>query len=847
LSAIISDLRFALRRFRQSPGFAAVAILTLALGIGANTAIFTLIHAVMLKNLPVADPRELYRVGDRHRCCVIGGFQGHWAIFAYPLYLQFRNHTPEFSELAAFEAGNHFISFRPTGSANPAEPSIEEFVSGNYFTMLSLVPAAGRFISPADDSPAAPPVAVISYRLWQRLGFDPTVVGGVFNIDQVPFTVIGVTPPAFFGETLRTDPADFWLPLSTELKLDASESLLNRADAHWLYAIGRLKPGANPSAIQSELTVQLRHWLEAQPDENSGSGIGVQDSRSRSEIPKQQIILAPARTGVATLEEETLQGLRLLMTIAGLVLLIACANLANLLLARGASMRFETALRVALGAPRFTLIRGILAESVLLAVFGGLAGLFVAYAGTRAILLVFFRGAHYVPIDAAPSLSVLAFTFVLSLLTGIIFGVAPAWITSLSHPIEALRGAGRSTRDQSSLPRRALVVLQVALSAVLLIGAGLLTQTLSNLENQRFGFEPGGRIVVRIDPSLAGYTPDGLGALYTQLRERLPQIPGVLSAAYSLYSPMRGDNWSFGIHVAGRSPEDNSGSSFDRVSPGYFETVGTRVLRGRPITEQDTPTSRYVAVVNETFVRKFFPKTEPVGQHFGIGTKGDPGELEIVGVVEDTKYQDAREPAYPTFFAPFLQFSKDPENAMIRSHYAGDIEIHVAGRPDTYSAQVRRALADINPNLTVVELITMNEQLAQNFNQDRLIARLAALFGAVALILACVGLYGVTSYAVARRTSEIGIRMALGAEPRNVVGLILRSVLLQLAIGLAIGVPAALAAGRLLASQLFGVQPYNPIIVAAAAGVLIASAVAAGFIPARRAASIDPLAALRTE
>ncbi len=536
------------------------------------------------------------------------------------------------------------------------------------------------------------------------------------------------------------------------------------------------------------------------------------------------------------------------MTISGLVLLIACANIANLLLARGAATRFETAIRVALGAPRQRLIRQIITESVLLAILGGVAGLFVAFAGTRTILALVFRGARYIPISPTPSLPVLGFAFLLSLVTGIVFGVAPAWVTSHSDPAEALRGAGRSTRDRSSLARKALVVVQVALSAILLTGAGLLTQTLRNLENQRLGFETQGRLVVRVNPALAGYKPEKLYGLYQQLQQRLPQIPGVISASYSLYSPMRGENWSDDIHIEAHLPDERIGASFDRVSPHYFETIGTRLLRGRVIGDEDTPTSRQVAVINETFARKFFPKEDPMGKHFGMGDASNSGDLEIVGIVADAKYQDAREPAYPTFFMPFLQMAKDPKlSFMIGSHYIQDIELRVAGKPENLEATVRRTLANIDPNLTVLDMLSLSEQLDRNFNQDRRIARLTELFGLLALVLACVGLYGVTAYSVARRTSEIGIRMALGANRTNVLGLVLRGALLQLGLGLEVGMPVALAGGRLLSNQLYGVKSHDPAILGLAAVVLAACALVAGFVPARRAASIDPMRALRTE
>ena len=839
MSTLMQDLRYAFRRLLRSPGFALVCVVTIALGIGANTAIFTLVDAVMLKSLPVASPGQLYRLGNDNNCCVLGGVQGNWAIYSYPLYEQLRDHTPEFSEMAAFQAGLPSLSVRRTGAPGLAESYVGEFVSGNYFSMFGLGAFAGRVITPEDDKANAAPVVVMSYRTWrQRFGLDPSVIGATFTINTMPYTVVGIAPPGFFGDSLRPDPPDFWLPLATEPALAGQNSLLKNASLHWLYIIGRLKPSARPASVQSEVTVELQRWLAVQPDLSA---------HDRSELGKQHIVIAPGGGGVAILQQETAAGLRLLMITSGLVLLIACANIANLLLARGATTRFETAVRRALGAPRRRLIRQIITESVLLAILGGLAGLFIAFEGARTILLVAFRGAHHVPINPAPSLPVLGFAFLLSLVTGIVFGVAPAWITAHSDPAETLRGAGRSTRDRSSLPRKSLVVLQVALSAILLMGAGLLTQTLRNLESQRFGFEPEGRVIVRVNPALAAYRPEKLYGLYQQLDQRLPQIPGVISASYSIYSPMRGDNWGLGIHIEGHPPDERIGASFDRVGPHYFETIGTRLLRGRVIGDEDTPTSRHVAVINQTFARKFFTKEDPMGKHFGMGDASNSGDLEIVGIVEDAKYQDAREPAYPTFFMPFLQMAKDPKlSFMVGSHYMGDIELRVAGKPENLEAAVRRTLAEIDPNLTVLDMMSLSEQVARNFNQDRLMARLIELFGLLALVLACVGLYGVTAYSVARRTSEIGIRMALGANRANVLGLVLRGALTQLGLGLVIGIPTALAGGRLLAHQLYGVKGHDPAILGSAAAVLAACGLVAGFVPARRAASIEPMQALRT-
>ncbi|HEV2426456.1 MAG TPA: ABC transporter permease [Terriglobia bacterium] len=854
LETFRQDLRYAIRRLRQTPGFTALCIVTLALGIGANTAIFTLVDALMLKSLPVANPGQLYRLGDNNNCCTMTSDTqngGSWVLYSYPFYRELRDHTGEFSELTAFEPSLTDLSVRRMGAAAPASPYEGELVSGNYFATFGVGAFAGRALTAADDKPGAAPTAVMSYHTWQaRFGADPSIVGAAFTINAGAYTIAGVAPAGFYGDTLRSDPPDFWLPLATETALDSHSTILNRADLKWLYLIGRLKPDARTAAAQSHLTVELHQWLwqrgweSATAEERNNPALVAE---ARKEIAAQHVHLTPAGGGVQKLQEDYAAGLRLLLAIAGLVLLIACANIANLLLARGAIERSQRAVRLALGAPRARLIRQMLTESILLAGAGGVAGLYVAYAGTHTILALAFRGAHYVPISARPSLPVLVFALVLSLATGIVFGVAPAWIGSRCDPADALRGASRSSQDRPSRFQKPLVVTQVVLSMVLLVGAGLLAWSLRNLEAQHFGFITGGRLMVKVDTSFAGHAPEKLLGLYREMRNRLVQIPGVFSASLSLYSPMEGDNWNEPAFIEGRA--GNYQTSWDRVSAGYFETIGTRLVLGRAIAERDTPAAQHVAVVNQTFASRVFPHQNPVGQHLGLGGTVHSGDYEIVGVVEDAKYQDARAPAYPTVFLPLLQLSPSAtkaENSQgFASNFIGDVELHVAGSPENLEPAVRRTLAGIDPNLTVLNMMSFGEQVARNFNQERMIARLAELFGALALILACVGLYGVTSYTVARRTNEIGIRMALGAGRTSVLGLVLRGALAQVALGLAIGIPVALAGGRLLASELYGVKDYDPVILGLTAGTLAACAVAAALLPARRATKVDPIKALR--
>jgi len=828
------DLRVGLRTLCKSPSFTAVVVLTLALGIGATTAIFTLIDAVMLKSLPVANPGQLYRLGDNNNCCVMVGTQngGSFVLYSYPLYQHLRDHTPEFTGLAAFASHLSDLSVRRRGDSAAAQPYKGEFVSGNYFEMFGIGAFAGRMLTAKDDTAGALPVAVISYHAWQtRFGSDPSMIGAPLTVNTMAYTVVGVAPPRFYGDTLRSDPPDFWLPLAAN-----PDRWLFSPEPEWLYLIGSLRANAASEQVQARLTVELQEWLGSHPE--------VIPERDWKDIARQYIRLTPGGRGIEQIQTNYATALHLLVTLSVLLLLIACANIANLLLARGSANRSQTAVRLALGAPRSRVIRQMLTESVLLALVGGAAGLYVAYAGTHAILLLAFRGAHYIPIDARPSLAVLGFAVLVSLATGIVFSIAPAWMTSQSNPADALRGAGRSRGDRSSVVQRSLVIAQVAFSIVLLVGAGLVTQSLRNLEYQNFGFVTKGRLIVNIAPSLAGYTPDKLGGLYQRLEDTLPQIPGVLSASLSWYSPLGGDNANERVYIQGKPPDYRwTAPSWDRVGPHYFETIGTSLLRGRVIDEHDTPAARHVAVINERFARRFFPNEDPIGQHFGMGDVSHSGDYEIVGIVEDAKYQDTRGPSYATFFLPLLQ---TPRGEPIRG-WVGAIELHVAGKPENIESPLGKTLADVDPNLTVLNMVSFGEQVARNFNQERLIARLAELFGVLALLLACVGLYGVTAYAVARRTNEIGIRMALGADRKNVLGLVLRSALAQLGLGLAIGMPVALAGGRVLAGQLYGVKSYDPSILGLAAVILAACALFAASVPAQHATKVDPLIALRYE
>ncbi len=846
------DIRYALRQLRGSPGFTITAMVTLALGIGANTAIFTLVHTVMLRSLPVASPAQLYRIGDNDDCCVEGGFpggasdNGDFTIFSYDLFQYLKKSAPEFEQLAALQAGQWRWSVRQGNTL--AKPMRGEFVSGNYFQTLGVGAYAGRTLANGDDTPAAAPATVLSYQAWQgEFAGDPSIVGSTLFIQARPFTVIGIAPPGFFGDRVTDSPPDFWMPLNTEPYVRGDSSILHEPESHWLYLLGRVRPGTNVDGLQTKLSANLRQWIWSDPKmtENNGGSI----------VYKQHLVIVPGGGGIQNLQQETGAGLKLLMILSSVVLLIACANIANLQLARATARRADIALRVALGAARARILREILTESVLLATAGGAAGLLVAFAGCQTILALAFPEAKYMPISANPSWEVLGFAFLVSLVTGILFGTAPAWLSLHAQPAEALRGINRSTRDRSSLPQKALVVFQAALSLVLLAGAILLGKSLARLEHQNFGVQTENRYVLHIDPQGAGYTADRLPALYRQIEDRFSALPGVSSVGLGMYSPLEDDNWGECVvqqgHPAPR-PDDRCGATWDRVSPGFLDAIGVPMVHGRGITDEDTAASTPVAIVNQAFAKRFFPGKDPVGQHFGIDLPQYSGSWEIVGVFRDFKMNSPREEVHPVYLRPLAQpFTGYKEPDMIsteaQSMFMQAMVIDFSAPQNDVESLIRNTLAGIDPNITVMDLRSFDAQVAGNFTEDRLIARLTSLFGILALVLASVGLYGVMSYFVARRTGEIGIRMALGATRPNVVRMVLRSALGQIVVGLALGIPAALYAGYLMASQLYQVKAYDPAALAVSIVVLNLCAAVAAFIPAHRAASIDPMQALRVE
>ena len=852
MGTLVGELRYALRQFWVARVFTATAVLTLALGIGGTTAIFTLIHAVMLRSLPVGDPARLYRVGDGTSCCVQGGPQDRWGMFSFPLFERLKSEMPEFEEVTAFQAGGARVSVRRVDADTTPRPLRSEFVTGNYFSTLGVGAFGGRVFTADDDRPAAPPVVVMSHHVWQgTYGGDRSVIGATLVIEGHPFTVAGVTPPGFFGETLRGDPPDLWIPLQQEPLLNGNTSILRQPVAAWLRVIGRLRPGATTDGMSARLTGVLRQWMQ----HDSGYPANWMPDINQS-LSRQVITVVPAGAGVGIMKEQYGRSLQILLGVCGLVLLIACANVANLLLARGVARRGQTAVRLAMGASRRQIVTQALVESTVLAVAGGIAGLVVAVGAARLLLALAFAGTTFLPIATNPAPMVLAFAFGLALVTGIVFGAAPAWFATRTNPIDALRGAGRSTGDHSSLARTALLVVQATLSVVLVAGSTMLARSLGNLERQDFGFEIPGRVLVQLNRPPATYTADKLAALYRDVEERLNRLPGVKAAGLALYNPLT-DNWGELVLVAGHpapKPGEQAGASWDRVSANYLQDLGVKLVRGRHFAATDNETTEHVAVVNEAFVRRFFKNDEdPIDQHFGLDLPENVNTYRIVGIVRDAKFAGFAldRPARPMFFVALAQ-TVDYKNELMRrlesqSHFVRGLLLVSDLPPGTLEPEIKRALAAADPNLTVTSIRTLQEQVDRSFDQQRAVASLAGLFGTVALVLAAIGLYGVTAYAVAQRTNEIGLRMALGADRGKVVEMVLQGAFRRIAIGLVLGLPLAVGAGRLLSAQLYGVPFWDPLALGIAAVSLAACAFCAAIIPAARAASISPMSALRAD
>jgi predicted permease len=844
MEALLRDAYYAMRRLAKAPAFSVTAIVVLAIGIGATTSIFTLAYALLWKPLPVRAPEALYRLGNEPHCCYLGGYSqdGEFSLVSYELYEHLRDHTAGFSELAAFQAfPNAAFGVRSPGSDQAATALPGALVSGNYFAMLGVTASAGRLLTAEDDRAGAAPVVVLGYSRWQReYGADPAIVGKVIDINGQPFTVAGVAPAGFFGTSLSVRPPELFLPLHAEPLLMADAEIGHPA-THWLDVMGRLAPGAEPAAIEAAMRLELTQWLRSHSSD--------MNDRDRALLDRQTLYLSPGGTGIPLMRAQYQRWLAMLGLISAFVLLIVCANLANLLLVRGMKRRPQTAVSVALGASTWALVRQALTESLLLALLGGAASLGVAALATRLILSFAFPSSEGLSAPAIewPSAPVLPFALAVSTFVGVAFGLAPALIAARTQPLAALRGRGPSERG-SSLPRRALVVCQAALSLVLLCATGLLTAAIHELEHQDFGFDRDGRTVVRIEPRLAGYEPARLPALYARVRETTSSIPGVAAVAVALHSPQSGDRWGARVFVDGAPPPAPGAANlalWNRATAGYFDVIGSRIIRGRGITTEDTATSRRVAVVNEAFAKAYLADRDPIGSRFGLEPQASR-ELEIVGVVEDARY-DAQDPAGP--IRPFFVVAEAqaPYTQNLGSLFLHDIVVRTSPGVSVSTEQLRGAIAAADPTVPVLWIRTLDRQVASQLNGQRLVARLATVFGAIAVLLSCVGLYGLTAYDVASRNAEIAMRMALGAHPTRVLQLVLQDAMTLVAWALVVGLPLAFAVGVSLGSELYGVSPFDPLVATLAVLALALTTFVAALTPAVRAMRVSPVAALRCE
>jgi predicted permease len=837
------DLRYGGRTLLQNPGFAAVAVLSLALGIGANTAIFSLIDVVMLRQLPVKNPQQLVFLSDPTGGGVSIGMQGgERTIFTYGEYEQLRDNVKSFSGMFASESDGNHLNASINGSA--PEEIHARLVTENYFQVLGLSPILGRAFSLEDAKrgPGGEPFAIVSYDFWQkRFGLDPYALGKTIRINQTVFTVVGVAPPGFQGETVGAPP-DIYLPMMMEPQVKPGRLWLHDDPSKtervmWLHVVGRLKDGATIQQAQANVNVVFGQMLK----ERAGPSPSAE---TRENILGQKILLHDGSKGASNVRDEFSEPLLVLMAVVGLVLLIACANVANLLLARATARRKEMAVRLAMGASRARLVGQLLTESLFLSTLGGAAGVLFASWANQLLLRLVSQGDRPLPLDIHPDARILAFTAAVSILTGILFGLAPALrATRLDiNPILKENARGVSGERSKLGLGRILVVVQVALSVLLLVGAGLFLRSLGNLQKIDLGYNREKLLLVRLDSLEAGYKGASAAALYRQVLDRIRVLPGVRGVALSENGLFSGTESGDRISVEGFKPikKGDDNARFDQVGPGYFSTLGIPVLLGREIGPQDAEPAQPVCVIDETMAKFYFGSQNPIGRHVTDEFPDSKITMQIVGVVRDSKQNGLRRPAFRRFYTPFF-------HALGGVPPAANFEIRTFADPSAVAKAVRAQIREIDPAIPLFDVHALTELLDNNLVDDRLIAQLSAFFGLVALLLASIGLYGVLAYAVARRTSEIGIRMALGAGQRRVIRMILGETLLLVAAGLLVGVPAALACGRLVASKLFGLKPSDPASLAIASAVMILVALLAAWIPARRASRVDPLIALRYE
>src|SRR5215510_8380920 len=836
MQTLWQDLRYGARMLLKSKMFTLVAVLSLALGIGANTAIFSLLDAVLLRSLPVREPEKLVFFGRGEWATSINEFPNkNWGCFSYPFYRQERRLNEVFSDVAAA----HLRSWTVHGAVNTNGTNGEQVqievqpVSGSYFSTLGVNASLGRLITDDDDRvTGAHPVAVVSYDWWERrLGGDPAAIGKTVTIDKIAYTIIGVAPKEFSG--LRVlDKQDMWIPLAMEAQTppvywNGREDKTFQSN----FLIARLKNGVSAERANAAVNLLFKQFLQ--------EWAGAQAPAERlQDIQRANIELTPAAKGLPGLRQRFSLSLRILMAVVGVVLLIACANVANLLLARAAARQKEFAVRLALGAGRARLIRQSLTESMLLAGLGAAAGILLAWRLSQLLVLMASTGSEPLPLDVTPNARILGFTLLASLLSALVFGTAPALRAARIEPNSSLKsGKGAAQLTSRSRFGKALVVAQVALSLLLLVGAGLFVRTLINMQNLPSGFNQQNVLLFYVDTTTTGYKGDQLNAMLREVEERVKAAPGAQAASFSAYFFNQGA-WTSDVFTRDQNQPDGQSLFVSNkfVGQDYFTTMGIPLLQGRAFGPQDTDKSRQVAVISETMARRFFPNNSPLGRSFGRSAENSD-QFEIVGVVKDVKDMSLTEEWRPIAYYPSYQGREPMSNLVVRYSSA----------PEAVAQQARQAIREVNRNLPLDGVVSLCGHISRSLAQQRLVARVASFFGLLASLLACVGLYGVLSYAVARRTNEIGIRMALGAQRGDVIWLVLREALALVVAGVVIGLLASLAATRTASTLLYGLEPDDPTTIAAATLLLLAVAALAGYLPARRAARVDPMTALREE
>ncbi len=868
---LLQDVRYGLRVLAKSPSFTAAVVLSLALGIGANTAIFSLIDSVLLKSLPVRNPQELALLrwsshgwAEGIMSNVAGDMDQDKAgrmtstSFSYAVYDQMRTHSQVFSSVLAMAGNDSQLNLGYQGQPGRADG---ELVSGTFFSTLAVEPILGRAITEDDDRFGASPVAVISYGYWERrFGRDAGAVGRRITVNSVPFTIVGVSPPEFYG-VQPGRAVEVWLPLHTQPLVEPGwsgsgvwngagvppgDSLFTTRENWWLVVMGRLKPGLTFQYARPELELLLQQSMA--PD--------IKPSIKPETLPHLDVLAGSK--GLNDLRNEFSRPLFILMTVVGLVLLIACANVANMLLERATTRHKEIAVRLALGAGRRRLIRQLLTESTLPAMLGGALGLLFAFWGTHILMALMSSGRDPIHLSVTPDLRVLGFTAAVSLLTGIVCGLSPALRSMRVDLTPALKDSGArlqgAVRDHKGMRfglGKTLVIVQVGLSLLLLVGAGLFVRTLANLEHVNAGFDQHNLLLFGIDPTQDGYKGQRLADFYQELARRLAALPGVRSVSVSHNTLIGGGANMIRTRILGYTPKagekDNGVLAWvNTVGPHFFETMGMPLVLGRPPNEGDTEAEPKVAVVNQTFARKYLGEGNPIGRRFGFGDAKSSAEIQIVGIAGDAKFRDLRQEVPPTIYLPFLQ-GVTGETAVLGALGAMHFEVRTTGDPLAVAPAVRRVTQAMDPNLALYDVRSQTEQIDQTLLQERLFARLTGFFGILAALLGCIGVYGVMAFATAGRTHEIGVRMALGASRGEILGMVLRETFVLLAIGITSGILVALEAGRLVSALLYGLKPTDPLTVVGATLLMLAVGAVAGYVPARRAARVDPMVALRYE